>query len=120
MSKLELTKSHFTDLREAVAETIEMGWYPMVLREPAGFSEDLHFHKFPNLTFMFQGTMTFVDGEGEKYETEAGDRILIPAEAVHMGTSDDELVFVFSTPEPIWLGDKLAYDPKELANGGST
>ena len=114
MKKLQLEKSHFSGMKQALTEVVDMGWCPMVRKEPAGLREDLHFHMFPNWSYMITGSVTFTDGEGNEYEAGAGDRILIPAKTLHAGSSDVEIVFVFSTPEPIWLGDKLTFEPSEL------
>ena len=68
----------------------------------------LHWHDVDNCGYVIEGEGYVLDGEGERLDLEAGDKLVLPAGAVHAeGQMSGRMVWIVGISKPASLMDAL-------------
>ena len=82
--RFRIDRAFFRDRRDVDADVARSGFAAAPFTSQASEAElPLHFHADDIVTYVLRGSATFVTAEGERLRARKGDRIVIPARAVH-------------------------------------
>ena len=96
--RFRIDRAFFRDRREVDADVERSGFAAVPFTSKASEAElPLHFHADDIVTYVLRGSATFVTAEGERVRARKGDRIVIPARAVHAeGAVHEETEYLVS------------------------
>ncbi len=73
-----------------------------------------HWHDVDNCGYVIEGSSYVINENGERIPLKAGDKLQIPAGAIHAeGKVEERMVYIVGIPEPANLFEKLTLLPPE-------
>lgn len=114
---LVVERGLFTSLEEALADVAKHGTWPNAIVSPASDGIAAHWHDVDVHAYIMEGETDFLDAAtGERIPVSAGDKMVVPARAVHAeGVVEDRVVYILALPEPSQPGKVLElYSPEDL------
>lgn len=108
-------KQHFDGLREALEDIARDGYWPTTFVSPPSAPPAVHWHDDEVHGYVMDGTTWILDGEtGDHLTIEPGDKLVIPAGALHIeGEADDTVVYIVAIPKPRPIADALRLCPAD-------
>ncbi len=119
---LQIHKQFFRDVGEALDDIRKNGFWPTTYVSDASPALPTHWHDSEIHGYMIEGTGSVLDGESrEQIEIAAGDKLVIPAGALHAeGESSERVVYLVALPEPRPFSEFLKmYSPDDPTRPGS-
>lgn len=113
---IQVDKHCFSGLDGALEEVRRLALWPTTILVEQAPEAGLHWHAEDAHVYLVEGAMYYLDGAGNRYEIEAGDKISVPARTVHAeGEISSRVVLLIGLPEPAPKGSFLvARKVKEL------
>lgn len=114
---LQVHRQCFTSLAEVMDDVKAGGGWPTTFVSGPSEGLPLHWHAHDVAAYVMEGETDFLDGEsGERLFVKAGDKVVIPAGALHAeGPVKDRVVYVLAAPEPLERKAFLAMKEPALA-----
>ena len=113
---LIVEKNHFDGLSGALDEIRKKELYPTTYATDHATAAELHWHSEEVKAYLIRGKIYFLDGEGKKYQLEAGDLMTVPARTLHAeGDINEPVVMLIGLKEALPMDEfLLTRDPVEL------
>jgi quercetin dioxygenase-like cupin family protein len=107
---LQLQKGAFTSLAEVMDDVKAAGGWPTTFVSPPSDGLPVHWHAHEVACYIMEGETDFLDAEsGERIAVAPGDKLVIPAGALHAeGPVKDKVVYILATPGPLGRKEFLA------------
>jgi quercetin dioxygenase-like cupin family protein len=107
---LQLHRSYFASLAEVMDDVKASGAWPTTFVSGASEGLPVHWHAHEVAAYVMEGETDFLDAEsGERMFVAAGDKVVIPAGALHAeGPVKDRVVYILATPAPLGRKEFLA------------
>lgn len=99
---MHVVRNAFSSKEEALADLSELDLWPTTYVSERGEELPLHWHDVDNCGYVLDGHGYVLDGDGERIELGPGDKLVLPAGAVHAeGEMTERMVWIvgISTPE---------------------
>jgi uncharacterized cupin superfamily protein len=80
---MQVIKNAFSSKEEAMADLTDLGLWPTTYVSERMDELPLHWHDVDNCGYVIEGSSYVLDADGERIELEAGDKLVLPAGAVH-------------------------------------
>lgn len=112
---MQIIHNHFTTKDEVLEEIKQMDFWPTVYVSERMEELPLHWHGLDNCGYVLEGKSYVLDENGERVPLGPGDKLHLPAGAVHAeGEVTERMVYIVGLPEAINLMDALMplNDPK--------
>ena len=105
---MQVIKNAFSTKEEVLADIARLGLWPTTYVSERMAELPLHWHDVDNCGYVLQGSSYVLDGEGNRIALEAGDKLVLPAGAVHAeGEVTEKMVYIVGISEPENLLDAL-------------
>lgn len=113
---LQIKRNEFDGLSGALQDVVAQGLWPTTYITGAAPEAAVHWHDYDVHVYVMRGETYFVDSEtGEKHDVVAGDKVVIPARALHAeGMVKDEMLYLIGIPAPVASREFLAHRKPEL------
>ena len=117
---LQLQRGAFTSLAEVMDDVKAAGQWPTTFVSPPSEGLPVHWHAHEVACYIMEGETDFLDAEsGERIAVGPGDKLVIPAGALHAeGPVKDKVVYILATPTPLGRKEFLAMQTGEPARPG--
>ncbi len=83
LPKLEIDHGYFATRDDALRDMIQTGFWPTTYVSARSPELPLHWHKDDVIGYLVEGHGYVLDAEGKRHDLEPGDRLRIPAGALH-------------------------------------
>jgi uncharacterized protein YjlB len=95
-------KNYFDGLREALEDIARDGYWPTTFVSEPSPPPAVHWHDCDVHGYVMDGTTWILDGEtGQHLTVEPGDKLVIPAGALHIeGEAKSTVVYIVAVPQP--------------------
>src|SRR5688500_20387770 len=105
-----LSRGAFASLTEVMEEVKAAGHWPTTFVSPPSDGLPVHWHAHDVACYIMEGETDFLDAEsGERIAVGPGDKLVIPAGALHAeGPVQDKVVYILATPAPRGRKETLA------------
>lgn len=112
---LTVLKAHFDGLEGALDDIRNDGFWPTTLISEPSAPPHLHWHGVDIHGYVMQGTTWILDGEtDERLTIEPGDKLVIPAGALHIeGEAPDTVVYIVALPGPLPFNEVFQLHPAD-------
>lgn len=80
---MQVIKNAFSTKEEAMADLTSLGLWPTTYVSERMNELPLHWHDVDNCGYVIEGASYVLGADGERIELEAGDKLVLPAGAVH-------------------------------------
>ncbi len=99
---LTVHKNHFSGLREALEDIARDEFWPTTFISPPSAPPDVHWHDEEVHGYVMDGSTWILDGEtGEHLTVEPGDKLVIPAGALHIeGEAASTVTYIVAIAHP--------------------
>ncbi len=116
---MQVHHNFFTTKAEVLADIARQDLWPTTYVSNRMDELPLHWHDLDNCGYVLSGSSYVVNETGEKVPLGPGDKLVIPAGAVHAeGEVTDTMVYIVGISEPANLLERLSLlDPKESPLG---
>jgi mannose-6-phosphate isomerase-like protein (cupin superfamily) len=105
---MQVIKNAFTTKAEVLADIARLDMWPTTYVSERMDELPLHWHDVDNCGYVLEGSSYVVDGDGTRIPLEAGDKLVLPAGAVHAeGEVTEKMVYIVGISEPENLLDAL-------------
>lgn len=100
--RVSVLKHHFEGLSGAMADIAQEGFWPTTFISKPSPPPAVHWHDCDVHGYVMEGTTWILDGEtGERLTIEPGDKLVIPAGALHIeGEAEETVVYIVAVPVP--------------------
>ena len=96
--QLSVDRGYFSNREEVFADIAKTGFWPTTYVSRPSPELPVHWHKGDIVGYLMQGETYILDGDGQRINMQAGDRLVLPAGAAHAeGEVTDELVYIVTT-----------------------
>jgi gentisate 1,2-dioxygenase len=103
-----VVKEAFASKEEALADLAAADLWPTTYVSERGEELPLHWHDVDNCGYVLEGNGYVLDENGERLELGAGDKLVLPAGAVHAeGEMTERMVWIVGISKPANLMDAL-------------
>jgi len=113
--KIAVLRDFFKTREEALADVEKTGYFAMDYLSTGPTPElPIHWHDIASIGYVLNGTTYLRDGDGNKVELSAGDKLVLPAGSVHAEGAVDEPVLWMTTWEQdihFLQGSTRMFDP---------
>ena len=108
-------KHYFDGLREALEDITRDGYWPTTLLSEPSPPPAIHWHDCEVHGYVMDGTTWILDGAtGDHLVVEPGDKLVIPAGALHIeGEAAGTVVYIVAIPQPRSFGDVFRLLPPD-------
>lgn len=97
--KLQVTRHHFRDERDAIREIADAGWRHVSWRDGPGDAYPPHTHDVDQRLYVVDGSLE-LDAEGQTVVLGPGDRLALPAFTVHAARAQASgATYLIATPD---------------------
>ena len=95
-------EKNFFDTREDVyRDMIDTGFWPTTYLSAPSPELPLHWHDGDTIGYVMEGETYLLDGEGQRCELNPGDKLIIPAGALHAeGKVTDQITYIVTMRKP--------------------
>lgn len=118
---MQVVHNFFKDKSEVLADIDQLDLWPTTYVSDRMDELPLHWHDVDNCGYVLEGSSYVLNENGERVHLGPGDKLVIPAGAVHAeGKVTERMVYIVGIPEAANLFEKLTLlDPKDspLAEG---
>lgn len=105
---MRVVKNAFATKEEALADLAELGLWPTTYVSERSDELELHWHDVDNCGYVIEGSSYVLDEHGNEVPLDPGDKLVLPAGAVHAeGSSGERMVWIVGISEPANLMDAL-------------
>jgi len=105
---MQVIKNAFTTKEEVLADIALLDLWPTTYVSERMDELPLHWHDVDNCGYVLEGSSYVVDGDGNHVPLEAGDKLVLPAGAVHAeGEVTEKMVYIVGISRPENLLDAL-------------
>lgn len=105
---MQVIKNAFTTKAEVLADIARLDLWPTTYVSERMEELPLHWHDVDNCGYVLEGSSYVIDGDGNRIALEAGDKLVLPAGAVHAeGEVTDKMVYIVGISRPENLLDAL-------------
>ena len=110
----------FTSSITSASDVKAAGAWPTTFVSPPSDGLPVHWHAHEVACYIMEGETDFLDAEsGERIAVGPGDKLVIPAGALHAeGPVKDRVVYILATPAPLGRKEFLAMQTAEAASSG--
>ena len=114
---IRLYKASFRTRADVLEDITRTGFWPTTLVAPASPELPMHWHDCEVHTYVIAGATATLDGAtGERIEMAPGDKLVIPAGALHAEcATTEDVTYVVAVPAPPRFGKFLELLPPETA-----
>ena len=119
--KLSVERGAFSSLNEALEQIAAQGLWPTTYISAPSPELPVHWHDCGIQGFLVKGDMYVRDGDGNRVDLSAGDKLVLPPGALHAeGETTGEIIFVVgleecrSFPHALQMRDPATYPEPEL------
>lgn len=114
---LEFYPQFFASPAEVLDDVKANGSWPTTFVSGPSEGLHVHWHAHDVHAYIMEGETDFLDaGNGQRTRVTAGDKIIVPARALHAeGAVQDRVVYILATPAPLPPDEFLAmHNPDKL------
>ena len=105
---MQVIKNAFTTKAEVLADIARLDLWPTTYVSERMEELPLHWHDVDNCGYVLEGSSYVIDGDGNRIALEAGDKLVLPAGAVHAeGEVTDKMVYIVGISKAENLFDAL-------------
>ena len=105
---LQVIRNFHTTKKEVLADIAALDLWPTTYVSGRMDELPLHWHDVDNVGYVLEGSSYIVDEHGEHIPLGPGDKLVLPAGAVHAeGTVTERMVYIVGISEPENLLDAL-------------
>ena len=105
---MSVVRNAFATKEEALADLAALDLWPTTYASERGEEVPLHWHDVDNCGYVLEGHGYVLDADGERHELRPGDKLVLPAGAVHAeGKMTERMVWIVGISEPANLMDAL-------------
>ena len=105
---MQVIKNAFTTKAEVLADIARLDLWPTTYVSERMEELPLHWHDVDNCGYVLEGSSYVIDGDGNRIALEAGDKLVLPAGAVHAeGEVTDKMVYIVGISKAENLLDAL-------------
>ena len=105
---MRVEHAFFKTKSEVLADIDKLDFWPTVYVSNRMEELPLHWHDVDNCGYVMEGRSYVLDENGERIELRAGDKLIIPAGAIHAeGEVTERMVYIVGLPVAENLFDKL-------------
>lgn len=111
---MSVVRNAFATKEEALADLAAMDLWPTTYVSERAEELPLHWHDVDNCGYVLEGHGYVLDADGERLDLGPGDKLILPAGAVHAeGEMTERMVWIVGISEPANLMDALLplHDP---------
>ncbi len=110
---LRIDHGFFSTREEAMQDMIETGYWPTTYVSDASPELPLHWHQADVMGYVVSGETYVLDERAERQPMRAGDRLTLPAGALHAeGEVTDQVIYLVALKVPENFADAFQlYDP---------
>lgn len=111
---MQIIRNHFSTKEEVLDEIKEMDFWPTVYVSERMEELPLHWHDLDNCGYVLEGKSYVLDENGERVPLGPGDKLHLPAGAVHAeGEVTERMVYIVGLPIAINLMEALSLLPPD-------
>ncbi len=112
---LTIHKRFFESRAEVLEDLKSTGFWPTTFVSGPSPGLDVHWHSEDVNAYVMEGETSFLDAEsGERHSVGVGDKIVVPARALHAeGEVPERVVYIIAVPEAMLPDDFLVLRPPE-------
>lgn len=97
---LRVERNAFSDMQEAMADITSQGLWPTTYISSPSPELPVHWHGGDMQGYLVKGNTYILDGDGERVDMSAGDKLLLPKGALHAeGMITDEVIYIVGLAE---------------------
>jgi len=113
--RVQVLKQFHDGLDDVLADLRQTGFWPSTFVSEPSPPPDVHWHDMDSHGYVMDGTTWILDGEsGERLSVEKGDKLMIPAGALHIeGEGEDTVTYIVATPTARNFWDAFALLPAD-------
>jgi mannose-6-phosphate isomerase-like protein (cupin superfamily) len=105
---MSVVRGAFATKDEALADLAALDLWPTTYVSDRGDELPLHWHDVDNCGYVLEGHGYVLDADGERVDLGPGDKLVLPAGAVHAeGAMTERMVWIVGISEPANLMDAL-------------
>jgi mannose-6-phosphate isomerase-like protein (cupin superfamily) len=105
---MQVIKQAFTTKEEVLADIARLDLWPTTYVSERMDELPLHWHDVDNCGYVLEGSSYVVDEDGTRIALEAGDKLVLPAGAVHAeGEVVEKMVYIVGISRPANLMEAL-------------
>ena len=98
---MEIDKGFFSTRDEAMQDIIETGYWPTTYVSERMDALPVHWHDHNSMGYVIEGSTYLLDEVGERVTLEAGDRLRVPAGALHAeGEVTERITYIVALEKP--------------------
>ena len=112
---MKVIHNFFSTKEEVLDDIKKLDLWPTVYVSDRMEELPPHWHDVDNCGYVMEGSSYVLNEKGERFALKAGDKLHIPAGAIHAeGKVEERMVYIVGISEPANLLEKLALlDPEE-------
>ena len=118
---MRVVHNFFTSKAQALEDIAKLDLWPTTYVSERMEELPLHYHDVDNCGYVLEGSSYVLGEDGEHIPLGPGDKLIIPAGAVHAeGKVTERMVYIVGISEPANLLERLTLlDPKKRSTRGS-
>ena len=98
---MTIERQCFETKEDVYRDMIETGFWPTTYQSNPSPELPLHWHGGDTIGYVMEGTTYVLDGDGERRELSAGDKLIIPAGALHAeGEITEPVTYIVTMRDP--------------------
>ena len=115
LGPMRVIHNFFTTKEQVLDDIKEQDLWPKTYVSDRAQELPLHWHDIDNCGYVLAGKSYVLDEQGQKVPLGPGDKLIIPAGALHAeGQVSERMVYIVGIPEPANLFEKLTLlDPAD-------
>ena len=112
---MQVIRNFFTNKSQVLADIDRQDLWPTTYVSNRMDELPPHWHDVDNCGYVLEGRSYVLDEKGERIALGPGDKLVIPAGAIHAeGEVTERMIYIVGIPEPANLFEKLTLlDPKK-------
>ncbi len=100
--RMRIEKGAFETKADAFRDMAETGFWPTTYVSQRSPELPLHWHEGDTIGYVIEGSTYLLDEAGERHDLEAGDKLIIPAGALHAeGEITEPVTYIVTTDKPV-------------------
>ena len=100
--RMRIEKCAFETKADVFRDMAETGFWPTTYVSRRSPELPLHWHEGDTIGYVMEGSTYLLDENGDRCELEAGDKLIIPAGALHAeGEINEPVTYIVTTEKPV-------------------